>query len=190
MKLSFTLLLAILFSLNSFSQENSNTIDNQFKTVYKKSNSYLEYKLILKKDYGDIHDNVLDSINVFNQQLNSKNTLINSQKTTIYLLEKEKKETTLKLTEALNKENSVSLFGMQLSKGLYSFILFTIIMALLIFLGYFIYKFNNSNLFTVAAKNELEDVESEFNAFRKKSLEREQKLRREVQDEVIKNRNN
>lgn len=190
MKLTFTILLAILFCLNSFSQENTNSIDNQFKAVYKKSNSYLEYKVILKKDYGDIHDNVLDSLKVYNQQLNSKNTLINSQKTTINLLEKEKKETTLKLTEALNKENSVSIFGKQLSKGLYSFILFTIIIALLISLGYFIYKFNNSNLFTVAAKNELENVESEFNAFRKKSLEREQKLRRKLQDEVIKNRNN
>ncbi|WP_347175207.1 hypothetical protein [Polaribacter uvawellassae] len=190
MKFTFTFLFALLFSLNSFSQENTNTIDNQFRTVYKKSNNYLEYKVILKKDYGDIHDNVLDSIKAFNKQLDAKNTLINSQKNTIAILNKEKEETATKLSEALNKENSVSLFGMQLSKGLYSFILFTIIIALLISLGYFVYKFKNSNVLTVAAKNDLEDAENELNTFRKKSLEKEQKLRRQLQDEIIKNRNN
>ncbi|WKD86070.1 hypothetical protein KCTC32516_01422 [Polaribacter huanghezhanensis] len=190
MKPTFTLLLAVLFSLNSFSQENTNTLDNQFRTVYKKSNNYLEYKVILKKDFGDLHNNVLDSIKSYTGQLNSKNTLLNSQKTTIDLLEKEKNETTTKLNEALNKENSISLFGMQLSKGFYSFILFTIIIALLAFLGYFIFKFNNSDVLITAAKNNLEDVEDEFNSFRKKSIEREQKLRRQLQDEIIKNRNN
>ena len=37
---------------------------------------------------------------------------------------------------------------------------------------------------------DLEDVENELNTFRKKSLEKEQKLRRQLQDEIIKNRNN
>lgn len=190
MKLNLTLLLTVLFSLNSFSQENTNTIDNQFRTVYKKSNNYLEYKVILKKDYGDIHNNVLDSIKSFNKQLETKNTLISTQKNTIAILKKEKEETNAKLTEALNNQNSISLFGMQLSKGLYSFIVFALIITLLISLGYFIYKFKNSNVLTVAAKNDLEDVENELNTFRKKSLEKEQKLRRQLQDEIIKNRNN
>jgi hypothetical protein len=190
MKPTFTLLLAVLFSLNSFSQENTNSLDNQFRSVYKKSSNYLEYKVILKKDFGDIHNNVLDSLKKFNELLNSKNTVINSQKNTIAILKKEKEVTATKLTEALNKENSISLFGMQLSKGLYSFILFTIIIASLISLGYFVFKFKNSNVVTLVAKNDLENVENELNAYRKKALEREQKLRRQLQDEIIKNRNN
>tara|TARA_R110002073_G_scaffold325507_1_gene504587 strand:+ start:1791 stop:2363 length:573 start_codon:yes stop_codon:yes gene_type:complete len=190
MKPTFILLLTFLFSLNSFSQENTNYLDNQFREVYKKSNNYLEYKVILKKDFGNLHNAVLDSIKNFNKQLESKNILINSQKTTIDLLEKEKKETTTKLNEALHKVNSISLFGMQLSKRLYSVILFAIIIALLVSLIYFIFKFNNSDVITLAAKNNLEDVEDEFNSFRKKSIEREQKLRRQLQDEIIKNRNN
>ena len=92
MKPTFILLLTFLFSLNSFSQENTNYLDNQFREVYKKSNNYLEYKVILKKDFGNLHNAVLDSIKNFNKQLESKNILINSQKTTIDLLEKEKKE--------------------------------------------------------------------------------------------------
>lgn len=189
MKLQFTLLLALLFSLSLFSQETINTLDNQFNTLYKKSNSYLEYKVILKEDYRSLQRNVLDSVSNINTQILNSKTKISSQQNTIDVLEKEKKETTNKLTEALNKENSISLFGTLLTKGIYSTILFTIIIALLISLIYFIYKFKNSNVLTVSAKDNLEDVENEFNIFRKKSIEREQKLRRQLQDEIIKNRN-
>jgi ABC-type multidrug transport system permease subunit len=190
MKLKFALLFAILFSLNSFSQETTNTIDNQFKSVYKKSESYLEFKIILKKEYADIHNNVLDSFKSFNEKLSTQTTLVNSQKNTIAVLTKEKKEATIKLTEELSKNTSSSLFGIQLSKGTYSFILITTIILLLIVLGYFVYKFKNSDVLTIAAKDNLEDVENEFNTFRKKALEKEQKLRRQLQDEIIKNRNN
>ena len=115
--------------------------------------------------------------------------MINSQKATIEALEKENKETVANLKDVLSKENSIGLFGIQLSKGMYSFILFAIILLLLASLGYYIYMYNNSNVFTVAAKNNLDAAEEELNIFKKKALEKEQKLRRQLQDEIIKNRN-
>jgi hypothetical protein len=53
-------------------------------------------------------------------------------------------------------------------------------------LFYFIFKFSSSNVLTKEAQNSLLDVEQEFEQHRKKSLEREQKLRRQLQDEVNK----
>mgnify|MGYP000170958708 CR=1 FL=1 len=190
MKLKLTLLFAILFSLNSFSQVSTKALDNQFRDVYKKSESYLEFKLIPKKEYAAIHDNVLDSIKNYKNLISSKDALITSKDKTIAILTKEKKDTTTKLNEAISKNTSASIFGIALSHSTYSFILITIIFLLLCFAGLFIYKFKNSNILTVEAKNNLEDVENDFNIFRKKSLEREQKLRRQLQDEIIKNRNN
>jgi hypothetical protein len=43
---------------------------------------------------------------------------------------------------------------------------------------------------TKEAKANLQEAEEELTLFRKKSLEREQKLRRQLQDEINKNRNN
>ena len=189
MKFKFALLLTFLFTLNSFSQESSKTIDNQFKSVYKNSESYLEFKLIPKKEYAAIHSNVLDSIQNYKQQTKIKNALINSQKNTIAILEKEKKETNTKLNDVLKENTSFSIFGIQLSRGAYSLTLIGIIFTLMIALGYFIFKFKNSNILTVEAKDNLIDAENELNTFRKKALEREQKLRRQLQDEIIKNRN-
>ena len=51
------------------------------------------------------------------------------------------------------------------------------------------YKFYNSNTVTKEAQNNLTDVEQEFELHRKKSLEKEQKLRRKLQDEINKQRN-
>ena len=193
MKITITLLIAVLFTATSFSQETTpqqNTVDSQFRTLYKNSNNYQEYKVIKKSAYGLLHTNVLDSVKNFKAQIQRKNTLINSQKSTIDTLEKDNKEVNTKLTAAISTSDSIGLFGIQLAKGMYSLILFVIILFLIATLALFIYKFKNSSVITTEAKSNLEDVEDEFNLFRKNSLEREQKLRRALQDEIIKNRGN
>ncbi|MFK8060307.1 MAG: hypothetical protein AB8B78_09480, partial [Polaribacter sp.] len=90
---------------------------------------------------------------------------------------------------ALKQENSISLFGMQLSKVTYNLLLLSIIVLLLLGLSYFIFKFSRSNVLTKEAQDNLLDVEHEFDQHKKKSLEREQKLRRQLQDEINKQRN-
>jgi len=66
--------------------------------------------------------------------------------------------------------------------------MFCVIILLFILLFYFIFKFKNSNIVTQKAILDLEDVENEFAIHRKKTLEKEQKLRRALQDEINKNR--
>ena len=53
---------------------------------------------------------------------------------------------------------------------------------------FFIYKFRNSNAVTRAAKKSLEETELEFEEHRRTALEREQKVRRQLQDELNKNK--
>jgi len=56
-------------------------------------------------------------------------------------------------------------------------------LALLLF---FIYKFKGSNSSTRDAKHKLGEVESEYEEHRRNALEREQKVRRQLQDELNK----
>jgi len=53
---------------------------------------------------------------------------------------------------------------------------------------FFIYRFKNSNFLTQQAKSALTDVEAEFEQHRRRSLEREQKISRELQDVINKNK--
>lgn len=187
----YTLILSLLLSTVAFSQQANdsiNSLDNQFKKLYKTSNNYQEYKVVLKEKLTNFHANILDSVKSFNAHLAEKNTLINKQKQTISSLEKEKEETLKTLTASKAKEDSISLFGWMVQKTLYNTLLFGIILLLLILVSYFVFKFNNSNIITQKAMVDLEDVENEFEIFRKKALEKEQKLRRSLQDEINKNR--
>jgi hypothetical protein len=64
--------------------------------------------------------------------------------------------------------------------------MWSIIGALLALLIFFVYKFNNSNVVTKEAKLALAEMEEEFEEHRKVALEREQKVRRQLQDEINK----
>ena len=118
-----------------------------------------------------------------------KNNLLKASK-----LDSKKNKDLLTLTKitletALKKENSISFFGIQLSKFIYNLLLWTLISLLLILVLYLSFKFQKNNFLTKRAAQNLKDVEHEYEQHRKKALEREQKLRRTLQDEINKQRN-
>ena len=189
---SFLITFLILTASFSFSQEiteEPNSIENQFDKIYRTSTSYQIYKVISKKAYQGLKVNVLDSLNSSKKIILEKERLLKEEKNTIEETKKLLSKTQLDLETANQKENSISLFGLQLSKISYNLLLWGIIILLLLGLSYFIFKFIKSNVLTKEAKNNLIDVEAEFELHRKKSLVREQKLRRQLQDEINKQRN-
>lgn len=189
---SFLITFLILTASFSFSQEiteEPNSIENQFDNIYRTSTSYQIYKVISKKAYQGLKVNVLDSLNSSKKIILEKERLLKEEKNTIEETKKLLSKTQLDLETANQKENSISLFGLQLSKISYNLLLWGIIILLLLGLSYFIFKFIKSNVLTKEAKNNLIDVEAEFELHRKKSLIREQKLRRQLQDEINKQRN-
>ena len=169
-------------------QEFPNTIEGQFKKAYKKSNNYQIYKVMKKQRFLTLQKNVLDSISKMKKEAATKQQTINSQLETIASLESKIAKTNEDLVISMNKEDNISLFGLQLSKVMYNTILWGIIATLLAGLLFFIFKFNNNHSLTKEAKNSLADLEQELEQFRKKSLEKEQKLRRQLQDEINKQR--
>jgi len=80
----------------------------------------------------------------------------------------------------------MSLFGMQMSKTAYNLLMWSIIAGLFVFLLFFILKFKHSNVVTKEAKAALATLEDEFKAHRRTALEREQKVKRQLQDELNK----
>ena len=184
--------LFLLISLISYSQEvpeESNTLENQFDKIYRTSTSYQIYKVISKTGFQNLKVNVLDSLKVSKQLVSEKENLLE-----VEIANNLKTKTTLtkaqqELEVALNKENSISLFGSHVSKVTYNLTLWGLIIVLLLGMLFFIFKFFKNNVITKEAKNNLIDVEQELDAHRKKSLEREQKLRRQLQDEINKQRN-
>lgn len=193
MKLHILTLVALLLSSISFTQEttleNSNLIENQFDEIYRKSTTYQVYKVISKDKYQQLKLNVLDSLKNLRETIAHKESLLVKERKNIQANKDLLIKTEIDLNIALKKENSISILGIQLNKTLYNLSLWSIIVALLLGLSYFIFKFFRSNILTKEAENNLANVEQEFEQHRKKTLVREQKLRRKLQDEINKQRN-
>nr|WP_298995509.1 hypothetical protein [uncultured Polaribacter sp.] len=195
MKSLFFTLFLLFIQYTSFSQENNNvviedkTLEGQFDKINRISTSYQTYKVISKDKFQELKNNVLDSIKASNKDLKEQKVLLKNERDNVVKLNAELNKTKEDLKKAQEKENSISLFGFQISKVTYNLILWLIIISLALALAFFVFKFSKSNILTKKAKEDLEDVEQEFEVHRKKSLEREQKLRRQLQDEINKQRN-
>ena len=195
MKSLFFTLFLLFIQYTSFSQENNNvviedkTLEGQFDKINRISTSYQTYKVISKDKFQELKNNVLDSIKASNKDLKEQKVLLKNERDNVTKLNAELNKTKEDLKKAQEKENSISLFGFQISKVTYNLILWLIIISLALTLAFFVFKFSKSNILTKKAKEDLEDVEQEFEVHRKKSLEREQKLRRQLQDEINKQRN-
>jgi hypothetical protein len=182
--------LFILCSFQMNAQENTaNTIENQFDNIYRTSSTYQNYKVINRDRFNTLKSRVLDSLKVYSKSISAKEKTITAKSSEIESLKKELAETNTKLTEAISKENSFSFLGIEIAKGTYNLMVWALVGILLAGLIHFIYQFAKSNSVTKTALSDLEEVEKEFEAHRKKTLEREQKLRRQLHDEINKNRN-
>ena len=162
------------------------TIDNQFEYVIRRSNSYQEFKVVKKTWLYELKAHTIDSLNAVHKELNDTQATVNSQSNEIDQLKTDLSDTKTKLENTNKEKNSMALFGMQMSKGGYNALMWTIIAALLALLLLFIYKFRNSNAITKQAKKSLLETEEEYEEYRRNSLEREQKVRRQLQDEINK----
>ena len=127
-----------------------------------------------------------DTLRVIREDLAKEKVTVDAQAKEINTL-KSNLETTQKTLDTTRKEkDSMALFGMQMSKSGYNVLMWGIIGLLLAMLIFFIFKFKSSNSITKQAKKALAEIEEEFDEHRKTALEREQKVRRQLQDEINK----
>ena len=165
---------------------NNGTIDNQFEFVIRKSNRYQEYKVVKTNWLYALKAHTLDSLNAVKEQLDNSKQIIDNQEKEIEVLKTNLSDTNSNLDKIKLEKDSMSLFGMQMTKTGSNILLWSLIGALLAFLLLFIYKYKNSNVITRNARLTLAETEEEFEAHRKRALEREQNVMRRLQDEINK----
>ena len=195
----FFIACTLLFSFTSFSQTaenpeeeklslNSGSINNQFEFVIRRSNSWQDYKTVKKTWLYTLKANTLDSLKAVRKDLVDTQAVVKNQTKEINDLKLNLTNTQTDLDQTNIEKNNMALFGLQMSKSGYNTLMWSIIGALLGLLLLFIYKFKNSNTITNTARENLAETEAEFEEHRKTALEREQKVRRQLQDEINKQR--
>ena len=166
------------------------SVDSQFEFVFKKSGNYRadgkRYEVVRTISLDKLRANVMDTLSGFNTRVSELKATIAGHESTIGSLEKKLEDTTNSLAAVTEEKDNMSFLGIDVSKGTYNAILWTIIASLLVFLLFFIYKFRNSNYLTQEAKTNLSELETEYEDHRRRALEREQKISRQLQDEINK----
>lgn len=189
-----------LIGLTSFSQTKQDddqlslykgTIDNQFEYILKKSGNFKgtngqAYEAVKRSMFLALRAHTLDSLKTVHKNLAETQAVVKTQAKEIVDLKANLSNTQTDLSKTNEEKNNMALFGMQMSKTNYNVLMWSIIGGLLALLVLFIYKFKNSNAITREAKHNLAEIEEEFDEHRRTALEREQKVRRQLQDEINK----
>ena len=162
------------------------SIDNQFEYIIQKSYSYQEYKNVKKSWLYELKAHTLDSLKAVKNELTTTRNGIDSLKQEITSLKTNLSNTKSSLDSTIEEKDNMAMFGMPTSKANYSTIMWSIIGVLFVLLLIFIYKFRTSNSVTRESKKALSDTEDEFEEHRRNALEREQIVRRQLQDELNK----
>ncbi|WP_347374634.1 tRNA (guanine-N1)-methyltransferase [Aequorivita sp. Q41] len=181
-----------LFSLNATAQDSiqviKNSLNDQLTETFEKSNSYQEYKVIKKVKLATLKRNILDTVAALEKNINSQEEALGIRNKEIDSLRKNLNDTKQNLAISKEKEDGILFFGTLVSKVTYNTIMWGIIIVLLAISGFLFYRFLNSHKITNAAQLKMAEMEIELEDYRRNSLEREQKLRRKLQDEINKNR--
>lgn len=191
MKSLYLFIFCLFVSVNTFSQKAKNDtllLSKQFEQVYRRSSSYKDFKVIRKTTFQDLKENTLNSIKSIDEKLkieSLKNTRLEQE---INNITKTHLELDLKLSNAILEKDTISFVGLKLKKNTFKIIIWSIFFMLIILICYLAYKLKDGVKITSQAKKELTRVEEEFNSYKKKSLVRDQKLRRQLQDEINKQR--
>ena len=165
------------------SQETPNTIDQQFTDLMKSSNNYQEYKVVKKTGLQNFINNTRDSINGFKNEIDRYKNELKSEKAQVEKLNSNLTKTQDTLNNTREKIDSINFIGVPMEKSSYKGLMWGIIAILAIALLFFIFRFRGSNVHTKEARKKQAETEEEFDDFRKKSLEKQQELGRQLQDE-------
>lgn len=198
-KLKFILLIySLLFTSEILAQEvveeaeqnklslTEGTLENQFEYVIQRSNNYQDYKVVKRDWLTQLKAHVLDSLDAINKDMVKNASTIKNQDEEIRDLKDNLENTKNQLDSTIKEKDSMQLFGLQLSKTGYNVILWSVIAGLLVLLIIFIFKFKSSNSITRETNKKLLEIEDEFEEHRRTAVEREQKVRRQLQDELNK----
>ncbi len=156
--------------------------------VFDNSPSYMEYKNIKKTQIAFLRKNINDSIKILENKLFTQQSELQQRQAISDSLRLNLQNTQQNLVKAKEKEEGIEVFGINTQKSTYTTLMFSIILILFLAAAFLFYKYLNTNKITKNAELKLVETEIELEEYRQNALEREQILRRKLQDEINKSR--
>lgn len=183
-KVLLSSILFFSFTLLGFAQTSTETtIDSKFSELINSSNNFKGFKVVDARDLATLQSQTSARIQELKEEIAVAKEAAVIQKEKVAALKADMESLEAQLKEVTAEKDAITFLGMPFSKEGYKTLMGGVIGALLVALLLFIYRFRKGNVQTQEARQNLAEMEKEFDAYRAKSLEKEQKLGRQLQDE-------
>ncbi|WP_227009071.1 hypothetical protein [Christiangramia fulva] len=161
----------------------STPVQDEFTQLIEESNSYKEYKVIDYDKLIQLRNNTRNYISDLKEEIIVQKNTVDEQNQEIEDLKNQLAATQQDLKKVTEEKDALMFLGMPFSKGGYKAMMWGIVAALIVIVLILFFKYKNSNSATREARQKLDETEKEFDVYRTKALEKEQRLGRLLQDE-------
>ncbi|WP_060873555.1 hypothetical protein [Myroides odoratus] len=182
------LLASLALTSTVFAQSNVKTITNQFSTLFNTSSNYQNFKIVDKQSLLDLQHNVEDSLRQYKTNTTANQALIDQHKQDLETATQKLAKAEEELKTSLAKEEHFEFLGITANKNTIQTVILALFAFMFVLVALFYYRFKKCHVDTKEALLKLKETDEELEEFRKSSLEREQKIRRQLQDEINKNK--
>lgn len=187
-------LIFVLFLTSAFAQmtlqqklQSDMNLNVQFQTLLAQSRSQDgDFKIIRKSNIEIIQRNVRDSISRYTKEIADLKNSSSSSVATVSNLKDSLDRIRSELQTEKQKTDSISFLGIDFDKGAYHTMVWIIIAVLGI--GFFtvMLSFRKAKMDSVEHQKTAEETQNEFQLYKKKAMEKEQLLKRQLLDEQLK----
>ncbi len=177
--------MASVFQMNAQNDSlaSQTPIQDEFSALIQESNNYQGYKVVDYDKLIELRNTTRNYISDLKEEIIQHKNTLNQQNEQIEKLKSDLKSTQDNLTKVSEEKDALMFLGMPFSKGGYKAMMWGIVGALCVFRRIIFFRFKSSIAATKDAKQKLDETEKEFDAYRTKALEKEQRLGRMLQDE-------
>ncbi len=184
----FTLLLILLISVTSFSfakkdvnaWKKEKTLNQQYVVFMNNLNFWNGSYFLKEAQLTEFYNALTDSISVLQKEvLDNKDQMFSLQNELNAKIEEVEKIQT-ELNESIKRVNSITIFGVNINKSVYSLIMYLFILGVLMLAGMVFLLYKRSNKITRYTKNEFNELKEEFEIHKKNSLDRYTKMNMEL----------
>ncbi len=158
-------------------------MEEEFTNLIENSNDYQGYKVVDYNDLVNLRNKTTQYFSNLNEEIITQKNTIDQQQDQIAQLKEDLESTDQQLEQVNAEKDAITFLGIPFSKGSYMALMWGIVGILLLALLFFIFRYKKGHAQTVEARNRLHTTDKEFDAYREKALEKEQKLGRQLQDE-------
>jgi septal ring factor EnvC (AmiA/AmiB activator) len=184
----FSFLLASQSAIAQYTPEvmDTATLGEQLTYVQERTRIYDGFRAIREDIFQKMKKNSLDSLNGAKLEIATQNSELTERNVEIETLNADLGRVKNERDQAIRTKDSFTLLGIEMNKGVYSTVLWIIILVLALFGVAMFLLFKRAHVVTSQTNKELESLKEEYESHKKNSREKYEKLVVTHHNEIMK----